>query len=114
MSRSFIISHEAYYWKHVRPHVAFEQEILVQNRAPDGGVFWEFGLRWHDLKSHGAPSLRVEIFEDAFAAAKASDFYKRLAGMASSNPSPSEAIAVLKACGFEDVTEREWPSTGGE
>lgn len=102
---SFYASHLAWYAPSVRRIAQGEPEIMVCNADPDGGVEFEFAIRWYDLG--GKLTMRVEVFCDALAAFTAEPFASMLAGLNTLPrcPTPTVLMDYLRTRGFVDRTE---------
>lgn len=104
---SFYISHLAWYADSLRRINQGEPEIMVCNRHPEGGVEFEFSIRWYDHGSSRPPAMRVEIFYDGFAAFTLEPFASMLDGLPTLGENPSAVVVAnyLRARGFIDCTQ---------
>lgn len=105
LERTYIIYSEAWYADKNRQDCAAEVQITLTNA--DGG-FGECGVRWHNLSS-GPPAPRFEIFNDAWwTLPHLADLMAKMA-VAPDKLTPAGLVALLKALGFRDATERTNP-----
>lgn len=99
---AYVVSHEAWYASVVKG-----RQIWIQAASREGGVAWEFAVEEEDLG--GQPHVRVEIFDDAFAAfAQIPEFF---AALAERKPDDLLKVAdLLDEVGAKDTTERTGPN----
>jgi hypothetical protein len=104
--RQYVVGHEAWYWGS-RPNKANVAEVSIEGGS--GAEAWEIVCLWRHIHSSGPPSMKVEVFQDAFAAfEEVPELFAKLATMCNKHPQPKDVIlAVLEALDFEDVTDRE-------
>lgn len=95
---TYTVCHEAWY----RATLPGGPEIMIHRAHPDGGILWEFGIREHPVGG-----IRVEVFDDAFAAfAEIPEFFARLVWV----DTLAEVREALDDLGFTDTTKREPPA----
>jgi len=103
-------THLAYYDYRATWYPSREQAIDISASAgPGEGGAWDFTVTEKNLGTHGT-AIKVEIFEDAFAAfTQIPGFFAALATMAS-YPDLDTVILLLKSLGAADETAREAPA----
>jgi len=101
-------THLAYYDYRATWYPSRERAVGISAAFPGGGCAWNFTVTEKNLGTHGT-AIKVEIFEDAFAAfTQIPGFFAALATMAS-YPDLDTVILLLKLLGAADETAREAP-----
>lgn len=72
------------------------------------GCIGEWSVHWVELSGRSAPKL--SIFDDAWAAVVASDFFDVVLPFADKWPTRSQLVEALTAAGWTDTTARVEPS----
>ena len=111
-TRGFIILSQAWYANSTlsrQERADGVDEITLTLCAPDGTLSGEMLLRWEISDGRTVPYLRV-FHESWRALASFSDLLAKLANFSDARqPTVDQVAAVLKSCGFKDMTERRNP-----
>jgi hypothetical protein len=106
--RQFTISHQAWY-AGVMNFKPGQEEVMIGMYHPEGGTTGEFAIRWKNIG--GKSSAQLQVFHDAWSALlQFSDVLEKLGTLDDTRPTVKEVVAVLKACGVVDATQRENPN----
>jgi hypothetical protein len=114
--RGFYIHTES--WWHEANKGILDSRGVVENIQwglyyRDGGCGLSIAADWHDLDNRKPPALRIDVFDDSFQAFVVfKDVFEELGYFDSENGlrtmEKEQFISILVACGFEDLTEREY------
>jgi hypothetical protein len=108
--RQFVIRSQAWYGPSIQ-HAMRDGEldsISFGLHHPEGGTTGEMQMVWHALGGKAVP--RLEVFDDGWSALSTfPEVTQRLGALDDTTPSVDTIAALLRECGFEDVTPRAVP-----
>lgn len=110
MERKYVHLSKAWYGSTSLKDLDCVDEVWLEITSENDNLIGEFGLRWYDLKDGRPPTVKLEVFEDAFEALfQCKDLIDKLREWDNKYIQPEQLIKILKKLGFKDVTPYEEP-----
>lgn len=103
-NRTYIHTGEAWYAE-TALYGKMLDEIIIGDKAEDGGTCGEFAIRWSSIGGRSTPQL--EAFHDSWAfLAHCKDLIDALAEHDDECLTPKQVCEILDILGFKDITKR--------